>query len=77
MTEKEKEMKELALQHSRDSYSEYNRRMDRVLDKLDDDTTPDKIKLDILEFLDRESKRCKKCEKLFDDLVKLSGGRDE
>jgi hypothetical protein len=54
--------------------NEYHDRMNWIMDKLDDDSTPDKIKLDIINFLDESDKvaPCKKCNSWFDKLMKLS-----
>ena len=64
---------ERSLDEIRMSADEYKERMDFVVAKLDNDDTPDKIKIDILNFLhDGDSMPCKKCGKWFDVLLKLS-----
>ena len=52
---------------------DYHDRMNWVQDKLENDATPDKIKLDILNFLELgENVPCDKCEDWFDTMMKLS-----
>ena len=52
---------------------DYHDRMNWVQDKLDDDATPDKIKLDILNFLEIGMMiPCNRCEKWIEQLLKLS-----
>lgn len=54
--------------------NEYQDRMNWIMDKLDNASTPNKIKLDIINFLDDSDDvaPCKKCSKWFDKLMKLS-----
>ena len=53
---------------------EYCGRVIILREKLDDDTVPDKIKLDILNLFEQGDKvaPCKKCKSWFQDLIKLS-----
>ena len=52
---------------------DYYKRMDWIMDKLDDRATDDKIKLDILQFLETGvNMPCKKCNAWCETLIKLS-----
>ena len=71
--ERNQMIEEGTIQEIQMSADEYKERMNLVMDKLDDDATPDKIKVEILNFLHKgDDMPCKKCNSWFDDLLKLT-----